>query len=389
MKILVINYEFPPLGSGAANATWHICRGFARLGIRTLLVTSAWPGLPSHERELGCDILRIPVIRSMPDRAAPHEALSFALSSMFAAASAARSFRPDCSLALFAFPGGPGAWAVKQATGAPYVVSLRNADVPRPELRQNKLLSAISGIVMRGVCRRADEIVAVSGGLARAASAHLPGRDIRVIPNGVDAELFHPSTIERRSPDDPFTILYAGRLRAFKGVRDLILSFSEAQRRCKQRLCLNIVGDGPARSELESLADELGLARDIAFYGRAPRRAMPTIYRSADIFAFPSHAEGMPNAVLEALASGLPVIAADAEGSAELVADGENGFLVKRGDVKALARNIETLAADPDMVKRFSAAARERAMRFTWDAAVELYLDAMRRAVESRGKGRG
>lgn len=387
MKILVINYEFPPLGSGAANATWYICRGFARLGHQTLLVTSAWPGLLRHERKLGFDILRVPVIRSRPDRAAPHEALSFALSSMPAAASAARSFRPDCSLAFFAFPGGPAAWAVKQTTGAPYIVSLRNADVPRPELRQNRILAAISGVVMRSVCRRADGIVAVSGGLARAAMKHLPDREIRVIPNGVDTEIFHPPVFDRRAPGDPLTILYAGRLRGFKGVRDLIIGFSEAQKRCGRPIRLSIVGDGPARAELESMVDNLDMTREVAFYGRAPRSAMPAIYRNADIFAFPSHAEGMPNAVLEALASGLPAIVADAEGSAELVTDGDNGFIIRRGDEHALAQSIVDLVVDSEKMANFSVAARERAVRFTWDAAVDQYLDIMRKAVESCGRG--
>ena len=121
-----------------------------------------------------------------------------------------------------------------------------------------------------------------------------------------------------------------------------------------------VVGDGPARDELVARLPEARFAGHLA--GRDLARA----YASSDIFVFPSRTETFGNVTLEAMASGLPTVCADAPGSDALVRSGRTGFLLDGTDVDQFARSIATLVYDPDLRQRMGLAAREEAERYAW-----------------------
>jgi len=179
-----------------------------------------------------------------------------------------------------------------------------------------------------------------------------------VVSNGVDTRTFSPGppddTIRQRYglPAGQPLILSVGRLSAEKRV-DVVL---DAAARLRAGPLLAIAGAGPDEARLRARARRLGVAGKVRFLGFVPAADLPGLYRLADVFAIASEAELQSLAALEAMATGLPVVAADACALAELVRDGDNGFLVAPGDADALSARLATLCRDPALRARMSAA---------------------------------
>jgi glycosyltransferase involved in cell wall biosynthesis len=154
-----------------------------------------------------------------------------------------------------------------------------------------------------------------------------------------------------------------------KGIRFLI----EAIGRLKNDpVELILVGDGNQEEELKELAKGLGVSDRVVFKGYVNHDSIGEIYRNSDLFVLPSQNEGMSNALLEAMASGLPAIVTDTGGTTELL-DG-NGVIVPMGDSDAIARGVRGLMDDPEARRRMGAKSREIAERMGWGAVSEAYL---------------
>jgi glycosyltransferase involved in cell wall biosynthesis len=135
-----------------------------------------------------------------------------------------------------------------------------------------------------------------------------------------------------------------------------------------------IAGDGPQMGALKRLASELGIEDRLQFLGWQSREQLVDLYKWSNLFLFPSRHEGMPNAVLEAMASGLPVVATRISGSEELVVDGETGFLIPSEDVKSLQSALRKLLIDPALRKTMGFASRHRVEKYySWDNAARQY----------------
>ncbi|WP_243311787.1 glycosyltransferase family 4 protein [Fundidesulfovibrio agrisoli] len=371
MRILAINYEYPPLGGGAGNATANISREMARQGAEVLVLTSAFRGFPARERADGFEIRRIPTIRRHEEKCAPWEMAAFMASACLHAPLMARRFRPDAVLAYFGIPCGPPAWLVKAFGGTPYVVSLRGGDVPGFQPYDLAAMHRLTGPLIRLLWRKAGAVVANSGGLAALARRFEPGLEYPVIPNGADTALFHPRSGERAP--GPVRLFFHGRLVYQKGLDILLAALGDM---AAAPFELHLAGDGPMRPELEQQASSLGIRDKIFFHGWMRRPELARALRGADLFVFPSRDEGMPNAVLEAMASGLPVVASAIAGSEELVLPGLTGRLVPPEDAPALAAALAPLLTDIPLLETMGAAGRERVERhYSWASAASRYLE--------------
>lgn len=402
--LILLNYEYPPLGGGAAGATAAMAAETARDGVPTIVVTSAFAGMPRREiTPDGVEIIRIPTLRRRADRSGVAEMLVFLASSLFflpliVGRAIAAGRRPRGIVAFFGVPCGPAAWLVKALFGVPYVVSLRGGDVPGFQYEGIGLYHRLAGPAIGFLWRRAVAVVANSDGLADLARRFAPDLSIDVVPNGVDADRFSPvppALSDENRPHEsgpredasrkdasgagaggsnekpPLRLIVVGRLVRQKGV-DVIL---RAMARMTAPSTLTVVGDGPARAELTAQAAAAGLAGRTVFTGWLPRAALPDAYRAADVMVFPSRDEGMPNVVLEAMASGLPVAGTDIPGTREAVVHGETGFLAAVDDVAAIADALDGLAADPARRSAMAAAARARAVReYSWRTTARRYV---------------
>ncbi|GAB6166314.1 hypothetical protein JCM19992_23140 [Thermostilla marina] len=219
---------------------------------------------------------------------------------------------------------------------------------------------------------RVDRYVCVSEAVRRfsVSSAGLPSEKLLVIPNGVD-----PAEYESVSSPPPLPIaegrivLYVGRLDHQKGV-DILLRSAAAWLPQYRDVHLLLAGDGPDRARLESLARSLEIARQVCFLGF--REDIPALLRAADVFVLPSRWEGMPNAVLEAMAAGLPIVATDVEGVRELL--GEAAPLVPPESPDALTTHITRFLDSPSSAQTIGEANRERASSlFSWNSVVDSY----------------
>ncbi|PWC40319.1 glycosyltransferase family 4 protein [Azospirillum sp. TSO35-2] len=375
-RLLLINYEFPPLGGGAANATDNTARELAALGVEVLVLTSAFAGLPRVERRAdGVEIRRIPTLRRRRDRSSVVEMLAFLASSLVMAPWIAARWRADATIAYFGLPCGPAAWVVKALFGAPYVVSLRGGDVPGFQYDGLSLYHRLAGPVIGWLWRRASAVVANSEGLADLARRFAPDQPVAIIPNGVDTQRFTPRD-GAADPADGLSLLFVGRVVRQKGLDVLFEALASLPPAGLAGVTLRIVGDGPARPELEAQAQRLGLSERVRFLGWLGRDDLPATYRAADAFVFPSRDEGMPNVVLEAMAAGLPVVATRIAGNRDLVVDGETGLMLDTDDVPALAATIARLAGDAPLRRRLGAGGRRRVVdHFSWRAVAAAYRD--------------
>jgi glycosyltransferase involved in cell wall biosynthesis len=371
MRLLLVNYEYPPVGGGAATATQALARKFVELGHQVTVVTGNFGDLPAHSEEGGVTIVRIPCLRRKADRSNVFEMFSFTISSLLFLRALISEHRPDGVIAFFSIPSGPFAAAARFFFDVPYVVSLRGSDVPglTPEINLfHKLLAPIR----RYILRHAVAVVANSTGLKKL-SETTDRTSVRVIPNGVDPEFFRPgpSQPERESAGRRFQILFVGRFHAQKNISCLLAQCAQLP---AGTFDLHLVGDGPLREKLQSLADQLGLSGTVQWHGWLSRSALRERYHRADCCVNPAFYEGLPNTVLEAMASALPVVASRIPGHDDLVSHGKTGLLFDLQNPSELASHLRALANDRALGQRMGRAARIVAETdYSWRNVAERY----------------
>ena len=276
-----------------------------------------------------------------------------------------RACRPVLVHAHFATDG-LAALPLARALGVPLVTSLRGYDVTRSRaalLRSGRLSWMRLALRRRRLIEKGQLFLAVSDALRRRAVAQgYPEARTLTHYNGVDLKHFRPG--ER--PPEPGLILFVGRLVEKKGVALLLEAFAQVVA-ARPEARLRIVGEGPLAPALRSRAAALGIAAAVEFAGALPADEVAAQLRRAWLLAAPSltasdgDAEGLPNAVVEAAASGVPVVASDHAGIPEAVDDGRTGLLVPEGDTAALARALVGLLGAPDRRHDMAQAARSLA----------------------------
>jgi glycosyltransferase involved in cell wall biosynthesis len=212
----------------------------------------------------------------------------------------------------------------------------------------------------RFLLRRAGAVIVVLSSRMKADLAahgfHLA--PVRVIPNGVDLRRFRPAYAEAPTAERAYTVLFVGRLAYQKGVDVLLHAWRIVREQLpeSEQPRLAIVGTGPRQAQLEQLAATLDIVDSVEFAG-LQRDVVAWLSRS-DVLVLPSRWEGMPNAVLEAMASGLPCIATRVSGSEDIIQHGANGLLVAPDDPEELAGALLSLLRDPALGLQYGRAAR-------------------------------
>ena len=211
-------------------------------------------------------------------------------------------------------------------------------------------------------------------------AAGIPRGRLKLVRGGIDpAPIRNAQTVDRSSlecdleADSPI-VLWVGRLDPVKGLAILIRAFRDVAAATDARLLL--AGDGPIRSELKRLIQDEGLSRRVYLLG--PCRDVAGLLKTADVFVFPSRTEGLPNALLEAMAAGCPIVTTDVPGCRDLIEDGDTGLVVRFGDTNGLSASIRLLLTDRELAERLGNRAsnvveREWHIDRTHDAYCALY----------------
>jgi glycogen(starch) synthase len=367
MRLLFVNYEFPPIGGGAAYASLAIAREFVVLGHRIDFLTAGVCGKSYVENIDGIQVHRIRTYRRGIHDSGVFGALSFVALATTKLRSLARQNRYDAYLYYFGLPTGflsllPGAHR-----GRPYIISLRGSDVPGydPGLTwQHRLLRPIT----RRIWLSAHRVVANSHSLRGLALSWMPETAIDVICNGAAP----PTAFSIHKPiGKAVRILTVSRLIARKGLDTLIMALARTQR---EDLSLEIAGEGPARDALTQLAATAGVAHRVRFHGFVEHTSLTALYAQADIFVLASVTESCSMALLEAMAAGLPVIATRVGGTVEVVKHESNGLLVAPTSIDELSAALNTLAGNALLRERFAAANRVLTReQFSWSAVARRY----------------
>jgi glycosyltransferase involved in cell wall biosynthesis len=365
----MLNYEFPPVGGGTGAACQQLLEALAgRSPVHVELVTSGPGDRPSVEHAAsGATIHRLPVGKRDPHFWRPAELLRWTWRAHRLAKRLIRSEQLDVCHCWAGWP--PGVLGYRFRGSLPYLVSLRGSDVPGYSER----LAAWDPLIFRRLSRRvwrgAGAVVSVSDSLRALALQTCPDLDIRVIPNAADTVRFTPGS----SPAEPYTVLFVGRLIPRKRVEDLLTAFRDVLERIPSAR-LVIAGDGPEASRLDRLAGTLGLGEAVRFEGQVQREALPDLYRRASVFVLPSEREGMPNAQLEAMASGLPVVTTVAPHG---LVDG-NGVAVAVGHASEIAGALIRYGLDAELRRAHGRRSRELAEVTSWSVVAEWYLGIYR-----------
>ncbi|MFA5054957.1 MAG: glycosyltransferase family 4 protein [Dehalococcoidia bacterium] len=362
----MLNYEYPPLGGGAANACKYILGELARKQIEVDLVTSA--ANDKFEQEKIGDtvtLYKLPVNKKDIHYWTQKEILSYTLKATKFMRRLMKDNHYDVCHAFFGIPCGAMAYLFKRRLS--YIVSLRGSDVPGFNKRFSAEYVVLKPII-KEVWRRSASVVANSQGLKELALRSDPKRNIDIIYNGIDTAQFIPGS----GGGDKVKILCVSRLIGRKGISHLIESAPIIKEKYNGKFEISIVGEGNLEQELRALSASLGADDVVSFAGYVEHSKLPEIYAGSDIFILPSMNEGMSNTVLEAMACGLPIITTDTGGTRELIKD--NGIVLSEVSGAAIADAVLRLMTDDKARREMGRKSRELAEGLSWEKVAESYL---------------
>jgi len=328
LNILLINYEYPPLGGGAGNATREIGRAMTRNGHNVTVITSKTTDCCGTHWDNDIKIYRIRSLRRRNEQSNILEMATFVLMALMSAKEIARKEKINAVVVFFTLPVGPVGLYLKRALNLPYIVSLRGGDVPGlvPELR---LIHKLFQKLRRKVLENAMCVIANSQELADL-SMRSDSTTVVVIKNGVDSDFYSPLTTNMCTAVGQIVVrlLVVARIQKQKDLPRILRILSKLTKQTEVKFVLRVAGDGPDRIRSERLVEQLGLQEQIEWLGWLNKEELRSHYQQADCLLNFSHYEGLPNVVLEAMSSELLVLLSDIAPHRELVDDGVSGLLL-------------------------------------------------------------
>lgn len=369
-SLLLLNYEFPPLGGGAGRGTYNLARELSRKGYDVDVLTSRASGQERQEQIEGFSVYRVTSWRKGVHDCGFRGAITFVLFAIPAFLRLTRSKNYNVLHYYFGLPTGALQWLPGRHRNIPYIVSLRGSDVPgydkfntRLQLFHRLLLP-----VTRSIWNNAGKVVALSETLRDTALETVPGADIAVIANGIESEQFYNANT-RSHDSSPVQLICVSRLIERKGIQHLLRALQIMQ----HDIHLTIVGEGNYQQQLMDLADQYQVNDKVTFYGYCPRENLVDLYSASDIFVLPTMAESFGLVFIEAMACGLPIIGTRVGGVPDIVLE-ENGILVEPDDYLAVRQAIDTLAGDQPRREAMGEACRRRVIaHYSWLSVAEKY----------------
>lgn len=372
---MLSDYFVPHASGGVERAAYEVSRRIARQGHDVTVLTFRSPGAAREEEMDGLHVVRVPAL-DVSGLAGVQ--LSLSLHVWPAVRRLVRERRIDLLHVhgLF-FHASLAAAVLGRRTGIPIVTTAHVGSLASIGGVQGQLSSFYERSVGRFILGSSHQIIAVSEAVAE----HVRGLGaadgkLTVVANGVD--MARHAGADRCDETRPRRIVFVGRLIANKGPQFLLDALPGVVSRFPDAECW-FAGDGPMRRDLERRVREQRLEGKVRFLGE--RDDVPELLSQCDVLVRPSLSEGLPLAVLEAMASGLAVVATRVGGTPELVEDGVTGFLIDPGDRGALGERLCRLLADRELCQAMGERGRQAAAAYDWDVVSDKTLDVYMKAL--------
>lgn len=336
MKILVLNYEYPPLGGGAAPVSRDISQQFHKMGHDVTVVTMGYRDLPASEEERGMKIYRLKCWRSKKSSCMPWEQYTYLLAVRIFMKKHMLNHSYDVCHVHFVIPTGEVARWIKKKYKIPYIITAHGSDV---EGHNKKLYMRIMHRFLRPswkkIVKQSEGIIAPSVYLQSLMKREYNKGNYIYIPNGLDVEKYRSLC---RGKEKEKKILLMGRMQKSKNIQTVLKAIASVDMKGWK---VDILGDGPYRAELEKLAAKLGLSGCVKFYGWIDNNSKEQLefLQRAAVYITASQYENCPMAVLETIAAGCYPLLSDIPAHRQIVPDEE--FYFQKDDIQGLAEKIE------------------------------------------------
>lgn len=377
MKILVVNYEYPPIGGGGGRVAAQVATELARRGHEVRVQTSRTGDLPSRQIVSGVDIRRVFSFRRKEDTCSVPEMAGYVIANAFPVWQAARSWRPDVMHVHFAVPTGPVAWLAHRLTGIPYVLTAHLGDVPGGAPEQTDHLFRVVKPLTGAIWRDAAAVTAVSTHVASLAKSAY-GIDPRVVLNGIAARAATPPV---PAADGTLRLLFIGRMSVQKNPRFLAQVLSGLRGRSWRAVFL---GDGPLLGALKEELVRGGVADQCECSGWADEKKVRAALETSDLLIMPSLSEGLPVAAIEASAHGLALCGSAIPGLRDVLEDGVNGWSCAVNDKEAWTRALTQAMDDRAELRRRQEGSLQLSAKFDLRGVVDLYEETLTKAARNR-----
>jgi len=366
MRILVVIYEFPPVGGGGGQVARDICHGLVKSGHEVRVLTAHLDDLPRQEQIDGFQVTRISSWRRQAYEADLLAMAGFVISGSIAGLREIRRWQPDLIHVHFAVPSGPVAWVLSRYSKIPYVLTAHLGDVPGGVPEKTKNWFRWFYPFTPQIWRDASHAIAVSEYTRQLALKHYPV-DIQVIPNGVDLNRLDPGEIKVGNPPQ---IIFAGRFVPQKNPLQVVKILADLQ-----DLPWNCVmlGDGVLRKEVEREVRKHNLQERIILTGWLTPDKVTQWFAKSDLLYMPSISEGLPVVGVQGLAMGLAIVASPVGGFVELVSDGENGYLIQPDQPDKTKESLRGLLSDPSLLHEYRINSRQKSVRYDLNKIVNSY----------------
>ena len=368
----MLNYEFPPMGGGAGNATYNIARELVEMGHKVDVLTSKLNKQKNEEVIDGVRVYRVFSWRNSIHDCGFKGAYTYLFFAIFVLRKLCRINKYDLFHYFFSLPTGLLTLIPGKHKKMPYIVSLRGSDVPYYDIHNKKvhLLNKLLIPINTNIWKKAKKIVALSNGLKETALRSAPNQRFDVIPNGINTTIFKPTT-NKKDNKPVLNLITVSRLINRKGINHILEALAELQ---NKHIKLLIVGTGNYENILKKKCSELGLDDAVSFYGYCPREKLADLYNKADVFILPSLAESFGMVFVEAMACELPIIGGRTGGVPELIKN-ENGILIEPGNIEEIKEAIMKMWDSDTLRLKMGKDNRKKVLEhYSWKSVAGKYL---------------
>lgn len=375
-KILIINYEYPPLGGGGGVATKIFSEELAKLGHQVVVITTHYRGLKFKERLNSVTIYRVPVLfRNSKPKASLMSLLTWPVTSVPLALWLCLNYKFDVINTQFLFPSGPTGWIASKLFGVKNIFYLHGADIYDPERIESTpsgkgLFARILKKIGEEMLQDSYKISCQSNDIKQRIESIYPfvENKITLIPLPFKKPEFEINNIQKTSHNH-VKLISIGRLVKRKGFEYLLLAMSLLPKYINVEL--ELIGDGPLRSDLIILAKKYDLLDTVRIRGKVSEEEKYQLLAESDIYVLPSLHEGMGIVLQEAMYAGLPIISTNVGGQNDLLTNGINAIMIEPQDPEALKMAILKLYEDKPLRTMLGNNNRESIKRFYSEAIVK------------------